>query len=307
MIKILSAITAAVSIAAVYLIFLREIDIFEKEKKRFTLICFLLGVFATFILIPIQIFFPVMNWFPSEGSFLTRLTFHVLAVASFEEWIKIFPFLIMLRFTQVVDESFDYIKYASVGAMGFATVENILYFSKSLHIIEGRAFYTAILHMFTSSVIAYALFSSGRKSKVNFLKVLFTSYLLAVLIHGSYNALISSASTYIIGVVLVGTMLIIWGRMMNNLLNNSAFFHEIDIQNKVVLAGTKLLIGWAFVFFFAFFSIVVTESLQMGIVFLKEGLLFGVVSGIGLYYALAKPRLKKGLWFPLLKRWRSGQ
>jgi protease PrsW len=302
MINILSAIAAAVLIAAVYLVFLREMDIFEKEKKRYTLICFVLGVFATFILVPIQIFFPVMNWLPSEGPFLTRLTFHILAVASFEEWIKIIPFLVMIRFTKVVDESFDYIKYASVGAMGFATVENILYFSRSLHIIEGRAFYTAILHMFTSSVIAYAIYFSGRKSKANFTFVLFATYLVAVLIHGTYNALISSASTYILGIILVGAMLIVWGRMMNNLLNNSEFFNEINVQNKVVLAGTKLLIGWALVFFFAFFTIIATESLQTGITFMKEGLLFGIATGIGLYYSLARPRLKKGLWFPLLKR-----
>jgi hypothetical protein len=35
---------------------------------------------------------------------------------------------------------------------------------------------------------------------------------------------------------------------------------------------------------------------------MKEGLLFGIATGIGLYYSLARPRLKKGLWFPLLKR-----
>lgn len=110
--------------------------------------CFVFGKIFTFLIIPFQYFIPVMSWLPSKGNFLTRREFYAFAVASFEEKIKKNPFLIMLRLPRIMDEFFDYLKYASVGAMGFATIENILYFNKSLHIIEGRAFYTAVLHMF---------------------------------------------------------------------------------------------------------------------------------------------------------------
>ncbi|MEX1188248.1 MAG: PrsW family glutamic-type intramembrane protease, partial [Bacteroidia bacterium] len=195
---------AAFLIAAVYLMFLREMDIFEKEKKRFSIMCFILGALFTFLLIPLQMKFPIMEWLPSSGDFLTRFKFHFFAVAFFEEFVKILPFIIMLRLPKVMDESFDYIKYASVGALGFATVENVLYFSRSLHIIEGRAFYTAVLHMFTSSVIAYSIYYARVKKGKSIITSFALSYVLAVALHALYNALISESETHILGVAFVG-------------------------------------------------------------------------------------------------------
>lgn len=87
--------------------------------------------------------------------------------------------------------------------------------------------------------------------------------------------------------------------MMNNLLNDSHFFQQELIQNKVVWAGTKLLIGWRVIFIYAALAISFTESIAQMVSFFKEGILFGIISGIGLYLTLARPRLMKGLWFLL--------
>jgi RsiW-degrading membrane proteinase PrsW (M82 family) len=296
------AIIAALLIAFVYLNFLRQMDIFEKEKSRYTILIFSFGIIATFLIIPFQYYIPIAKWLPSEGGLFLRLKYHFFAVALVEEFIKIIPFLVLLRFPKIMDESYDYVKYASAGAMGFATIENILYFNQSIYIIEGRAFYTAILHMFTSSLIAYGIYLARlRKKSFIFIYFLFL-FLLASFLHACYNALIGESATHYLGVLLIAFMLIAWGRMQNNLLNNSAFFNLEIIQNKVVFAGLKLMIGWALVFFYAAAAVAYTSNLSTGLIFIKEGFLFGITSGLGLYFALARPRLKKGKWVPLISR-----
>jgi RsiW-degrading membrane proteinase PrsW (M82 family) len=293
---------AALLIAIVYLNFLREIDIFEREKKRFTILAFSIGFFSTFILIPIQLYFPIAQLLPSEGDFYMRFKYHLLAVALIEEFIKIIPFLIFLRLPKVMDESFDFVKYASVGALGFATVENILYFNSSLYIIEGRGFYTAILHMFTTSLIAYYYFKRkehGGKITILFCLSLFIS---ASIVHAIYNALVSAKETYPLGVLLIAILLVIWGRMMNNLLNVSRFFNLEVVQNKVVISGVKLLLGWALVFIYAAIAIALYYGPWFGWSFIQEGAAFACITGLGLYFTLARPRLNQGKWFPLLSR-----
>lgn len=296
------ALIAAFLIAFVYLSFLRQMDIFEKEKSKYTLLIFLFGILTTFLIIPFQHYLPVSRWIPNEGDFLVRLNYHFFAVAIFEEFVKIIPFLVLLRLPKIMDESYDYIKYASVAAMGFATVENVLYFSQSIYVIEGRAFYTAILHMFTSSIIAYGIYILQQRKKRFIWLSIIPLFILASFSHALYNALVSSPETQFLGMFLVAVMMVLWGRMQNNLLNYSQFFNIEIIQNKVVFAGVKLLIGWAIVFIYASVAVAITTNYDVGLRFLKEGAMFGLISGIGLFFALARPRLKKGKWVPLFSK-----
>jgi RsiW-degrading membrane proteinase PrsW (M82 family) len=297
---------AALLIAIVYLNFLRRMDVFEMENRKYTFIVFLLGVITTFLLIPLQIFLPLQRALPDEGGILTRFIYHFLAVGLYEELVKILPFLILLWFPKVMNESYDYVKYASVGALGFATVENVLYFNSSLYIIESRAFYTAILHMFTSSFIAYRFYFAKALGGKKLFWVVLISYLFVSAIHGLYNALMTGPMTGILGIFLVAVLLVVWGRMQNNLLNLSEFFSEDKIQNQVVMAGIRLLIGWALVFLYACGAIAFTENYDRAILFFSEGILFGVGSGLGLFLALARPRIVQGKWFPLLSRTSEG-
>ncbi len=296
----LYAFIASVLVAFVYIRFLRQMDVFEPENWKYTLICFFLGVLCVGFVYPVYMYFPFLLDLPDEGSFLIRLRFHMQAVALIEEIVKIIPFLIFLSRKRILNESFDYIKYASVGAMGFAALENVLYFSKSIHIVEGRAFYTAIMHMFTSSLIAYCIYFWKKQFRIPLLLSLPIAYVLAVFGHGLFNALISSNQTYYFGIFLVISMLIIWGRMMNNTLNQSEFFQDEPVQKRITLAGVQLLFGWAIVFLYATLVIGINEGKEIAWDFFREGIFFGVLSGIGLFLFLARPRIRKGLWFPLL-------
>ncbi|MFM2285400.1 MAG: hypothetical protein RLZZ543_897, partial [Bacteroidota bacterium] len=217
----LYALIASLLVAVVYIRFLRQMDVFEPEHWRYSVICFFLGVLGVGLVYPVYLYFPQIAAIPENGPLLVRLRYHMQAVASIEELVKILPFILLLSRKHIINESFDYIKYASVGAMGFAALENVLYFNKSLHIIEQRAFYTAVMHMFTSSVIAYILYLSKRKWNLLPFIAFLPAYAVAVFCHGLFNALVSSQATYILGITQVILMLLMWGRMMNNALNHS--------------------------------------------------------------------------------------
>ena len=284
---------AAFLIAFVYILFLRRMDIFENEKPIYTFVTFILGCVFLFLVFVLQAIWPLQQMFSDDGDLLDRLQFHIIAVALFEETVKILPFLIMFSFRRIVNEPFDFIKYASVGAMGFAALENVLYFSKySLEIVESRAFYTSIMHMFTSSVIAYQMmYVKYRLNKSAWLGFI-PGYLSAVIIHGLYNALIGHQETYFLGIGLSVGILVLWGRIMNNALNASPFFDE-TVLRKTFLAGIYLLLGWGAIFIYSAFGLLILDGKNKAIQFVQEGIVFGLISGIGLFVALAFPKSEK--------------
>jgi RsiW-degrading membrane proteinase PrsW (M82 family) len=297
----LFALIASILVALVYIRFLRQMDVFENETWKNTLLCFFIGVFTVPLIFLVYILYPDLNSLPEFGNFSIRFRYHVQCVASIEEIAKILPFFVFYFRKQVLNESYDYLKYASVGAMGFAAFENVLYFSGNISIIEDRAFYTAVLHMFTSSIIGYAIFYFKKTTRLPLLIILTGAYCIAVLTHGLFNALVSAESTYYFGVIQVVLMLILWGKMMNNTLNHSEFFHEDSIQRQISKAGIQLLIGWGIIFTYALFAVFMKEGVDSALLFFKEGLLFGIISGVGLYFFLARPRIKKGIWIPFFK------
>ena len=298
----LFALFASILVALVYIRFLRQMDVFEKESWKNTLLCFLIGVATVPLVFLVYLIFPDIINLPEQGNFNVRLRYHIQGVASIEELAKIIPFLIFYNRKHVLNESYDYIKYASVGAMGFAAFENVLYFSNNISIIEDRAFYTAVLHMFTSSVVAYAIFYFKKTTRLPFPLIFIGAYCIAVLTHGLFNALVSDGTTYYFGVFQVVFMLILWGKMMNNTLNHSEFFHEDSIQRQISKAGFQLLIGWGIIFIFALIAVFMKDGIESALQFIREGLLFGVISGLSLYFFLARPRINKGIWIPLFKK-----
>lgn len=296
------ALIASILVAMVYIRFLRQMDVFEKETWRNTLLCFFIGVITVPFVYLTYLVFPNIATIPQDGDFLVRLRYHVFAVASIEEIAKIIPFLYFFSRKHILNESYDFIKYASVGAMGFAAFENVIYFSNDIFIIEDRAFYTAVLHMFTSSIIAYSIFYFKKMFNVPMFLIFIPTYCVAAMTHGLFNALVSSNETYILGVIQVIFMLLIWGKMINNALNHSEFYNEEPIQREISKAGFQLLLGWGGIFTYSVVMVYLNDGMYYAIEFIKEGLIFGIVSGLGLYYFLARPRIKKGIWISLYNR-----
>ncbi|MCK4998690.1 MAG: PrsW family intramembrane metalloprotease, partial [Anaerohalosphaera sp.] len=101
----------------------------------------------------------------------------------------IIPFLLMLKFSRQINESIDYVIYAAVPALGFAFMENVMYFQGSgLQDITGRTLTAVLLHMSMTTIAMYGLFYSRyRKDNKNKLLYFAGSFFAAMVVHGLYD------------------------------------------------------------------------------------------------------------------------
>ena len=72
-------------------------------------------------------FFDYSLGFKKSGEVVNDLFYCVFGIGLIEETVKIIPFLLMLKFSRQINESIDYVIYASVSALGFAFMENLIY------------------------------------------------------------------------------------------------------------------------------------------------------------------------------------
>ncbi len=145
---------AAFFVLIIWLEFLRRLDIFEPEKARY--------IAATLIISCATTLFVSCFWYDFlkfkidlqlHRSFMEDLLYCIAGIGLGEEVIKLLPLLLIIKFTRQVNESIDFIIYASVSALGFAFIENSMYFYETnLTSIPGRAFTAVPMHMFLSSI-----------------------------------------------------------------------------------------------------------------------------------------------------------
>jgi protease PrsW len=298
-------ILAAFLIMVCWVIYLRKLDIFEVEKWIHIIITVALGAAFSLLVYPISDFNNIVLGFDLNGRPINDFLYCVIGIGAVEEIVKIIPLLIMLRFSGVVNEPFDYIKYASLSALGFAFFENLIYFDESsLHIIHGRALTAVVSHMFDSSVFAYGLMLNKYKRRINpFLNFMYF-FMLASLAHGFYDFwLISpSVSDYsFITIIFLLVSLLIWNSLKNNALNQSGFF---SIDKKVDHSRIEdwLLYSLCGVLLFEFIAL----ANKYGPDVATDGLLNSLYSGtfliIFISSSLGRIDLHKGEWISY-KEW----
>lgn len=228
---------AAFLILGSWVMYLRKVDFYNKESWVYIFIVVCLGMLFSLATFPISDLLSIFSGLKLKGEFLNDLFMCVLKIGAVEELVKIIPLLLILKFTNVVKEPFDYIKYASLSALGFSFVENILYFDEgSLHIIHGRALASSVIHMFDSSIIAYGLIISKYRRKNNPWINLLLSYLIASIYHGLFDFFLMSEavkSFSFLSLIMLIFSAVIWNRFKINALNISPFFDE----KKVVEEG----------------------------------------------------------------------
>jgi RsiW-degrading membrane proteinase PrsW (M82 family) len=230
----LNGFIAALAILAVWLYYLFKVDIFNPGKLVNLLLMFFGGVLAILL---IMIFndahHTLINWSP-DGSFFNDLFYSVIMIGMPEEFTKIFPLLVLLAFKRSFKEPIDYIIYASASALGFAFVENLLYFQNVTQgIIHGRAYFSVIGHMADSSFVAYGFVLSKFKFKKtsSYFILVPVCFLAGSFTHGLYDFLLFHNLRFIFFVQFI-FFIQVWMIILNNCLNNSTRF-SYKIAGKV--------------------------------------------------------------------------
>lgn len=241
---------AVLLLSTIWALYLRKVDIFQPEKWYQVIIAMLFGGISTIptillnipeiispekILILLSPFdhFLIENNILNSGleKYIRDLEHFIWDVSFHEELYKIGCFFIFfLVFKPWFKEKPNYIIYASLVGLGFATVENFIYFQKgagdSMYL---RGMMSTFSHMANTAFIA-TMFGLGVHKKSVLKTVIYTlfGFLVSVMVHGIYNFFISLAMiTFFIGAILIFTVQIeVWCRSMNNFLNLSSHYNS---------------------------------------------------------------------------------
>ena len=232
------SVAVAALISGFWLMYLTWLDIYEREKKRYLLLTFVMCCVSTFLVFPISGFIHQLG-FVKNGSFWNDFLYCVFTIGYVEEFVKFLPWYLMWRFSRQLDEPFDFILYASVSALGFAFVENVGYlFSSDLTGVYARALFSSIAHMFFSSSVAYALVWWEYKGKKVNIFVITGALLIAALEHGFYDFWLirEEYGLEILTMLFFLASLHTWVVMKNNLINISGFYKpELKLRSHLFM------------------------------------------------------------------------
>jgi len=228
----LIGIMGAVFIVIVWLYFLRRLDIFEPEKLMFLLMALAGGMLSIFLALFIYDIYEYLYNFKLNGNWLNDLFYCILGIGFAEELAKILPLLFIMKFTKQVNESIDFIIYASASALGFSFVENLIYFDEySLYIINERGMICSIGHMFYTSLIAYGIILARYRKQGNIIVNVVVLFFLASAIHGIYDYwIIAESMPKVLSILMVIIEVLIYNRIINNALNQSEYFEFSKVK-----------------------------------------------------------------------------
>lgn len=245
-------------ISGVWLMYIRKIDIYEKERWKYVILTFILGAFfSEFAPLGYSIvsgFGINLNNRPVNDFF-----YSVFIIGGIEETVKIIPFLIILKYSKVADEPYDYILYPSVAALGFAFIENISYINSSgLINIGGRALYSTVAHMVFSSTVGYGmLLYKFKYTKLSKHVVFWVFFIVAATMHGFYdfwliNEMVANYS--FLTTIFFLMSIHIWFVFKNNAVNISNHYDpKITLDNDglkwylIISLSSILMIGYIIV------------------------------------------------------------
>ena len=179
--------------ALVWLYFLLKEDQRCPEPRPLILVAFMSGMLAVAFALPLEHFAKL--WLQSDLSV-------VLAWASIEEVLKYAIVSLIVLWRRAVDESVDLVIYMITAALGFAALENVLFFFQALsvHGLWGSAGALAtgnlrfvgasLLHIVASAAIGFALAFGFRAHRAVRALYAAAGLILAIALHTAFNFLI---------------------------------------------------------------------------------------------------------------------
>jgi len=282
--------------------YLTWLDIFEHERLIFIFWTFLMSCATIFLVYPMTDAIEQSLNFELNGSFWNDWWYCVIAIGLVEEIVKIIPFLIILKFTDQVDEPFDYILYGSVSALGFAFIENIQYiYGSNLTAVYGRALYASVAHMFFTSIICYGMAIAKHRNYAwkNYALPIFLA--LAALGHGFYDFwLINPIAQqfYLITTLFLLFCIHLWVTMKNNLINISSFFDRTVRLNSSSFKY-KIILGLVAIFNVAYIAYFLLYGKSAANHFLLQSWLFNVYMVLYLAVSFENFKLIQGYIAPI--------
>ncbi len=243
---IIFKVLAALMLAFIWGAYLRKINIFSKVKWTQVLITIFVGGITTVVVILFDL--PEFKGVDQQHILTQKLIYYLYNVALMEEVCKFAGLLlVIIIFQRWFREEPNYIIYASLVALGFATVENFIYFYKhGVSIIYMRGMMGTVAHIIGTSIIAGFMVVGLRKNIATAALYSFFGAIVATVIHGLYNFFISLDAIsfsifnieikilpvvfFAITILIYAVEIEIWSRVMNNFLN---FSRRVNLKKSI--------------------------------------------------------------------------
>ena len=178
-------------------------DRYEPEPPLFLIYAFIAGMIA---ILPADV-----TEFLFKKIILNRYIFYIVVVGLSEEFFKYLSVRLTIYTNREFNEPIDGIVYSTAAALGFATVENMLYmFTMGWKVIFIRSILTTLGHVVFSALWGYPLYKTKMTGKKHYVV---TGILLAALFHGLYDIFISSK--YLISIFIAIAIVVILYFIMN--------------------------------------------------------------------------------------------
>lgn len=245
------ALFAGLVISLVWMLFLRNLDIFHKEKWRDLIIVFLLGAFFTqFCLIGYDYARYSLDFYITGEAFNDFL-YCAGVIGVSEEIVKLIPWISFIFLIKRAKEPYDYLLYASVSALGFAFVENLHYLENPGN-ISLRSIMSTVGHMFDASLVAYGFILGRYKAKNLAMKIVYPvlGIIAACLAHGFYDFWLISPGFQnysILTFIFFALTTAVWFQFINNAMNNSPYYvgrrYEPLKQINIISIGLILVMA----------------------------------------------------------------
>ena len=285
-----------------WLFYLRKIDIYESEKWKHLILIFLLGVLfskVTFLLSDLNSMF---TGFSLNGKVWNDLLYCIVGIGIIEEFVKILPVILILKYSKAINEPVDYLVYGSVSALGFAFAENLLYFnSYGPQIIMGRALTAVVFHMFLTSLAAYGIMLDKYKARKGLLTDFVKYFILSAVIHGLYdfwliNPVVSQFG--LISIIILIFCFSFFNTLISNALSNSEFYDETVHLNRRKLQN-YLIYSLSFILMFQYLAISFRFGHEDGWTSLRSSLISGGYLIIFISANLGTISVKHRRWKPI--------
>lgn len=238
-VSVVLGVAASLGISLIWAVYLRKLDIFDPERWVNIFLVFAMGCLTVWLVLPISRFLNNQLMFDLNGDPINDFVYSFVGIGMVEEWVKLLPLLVIIRFKNVVREPYDFLLYASISALGFSFVENSLYITNSsFYAINGRALFATVAHMTFSSMLGYTVMISVYKKNLIGWLYLLAGFVLAALMHGFYDFwLINDVVRPYNGLTLLFFMLTthFWFSIKNRTINASRYFdpHRKLINDKL--------------------------------------------------------------------------
>ncbi len=239
---------SAILVTLIWMFYIRNLDFFSKEKIQLTVLGFILGSVFSFFTFPLSdLVSALFSIEYSNNTFYNLFVYSFLGIGIVEELVKLIPVLIILFFTKEIDEPIDLIYYASVSALGFAFIENLLYFRDvSGSIVIGRALTSTVGHMIDASIVIYGVILWKFRSKKEWMILYY--FFLGSFAHALYDYFLFE-DLFLFFLATFAFFIQAWAIMINNAINNSKYFeysisfkHDL-VKYRLALMLTGLLVG----------------------------------------------------------------